>query len=212
MAAAQKTPESRPLATGLFPCRSCSGYHYIEDCIYTLTWTEWLEYQALHMPSQLAQISGLAGTPEHQIKAEWLVQRAQDLDELAEVSRPNFLANTRLKADLMTKSSTDMYWDDEMWKKKLGLHTSYQMRKRQLLAGARGESSASTGHEAWHGGRNVLPLMKRLEASEASSSADPGHAANDVDDSSEDELSLSRLRAEFGPRLPRTSKATLLKS
>ncbi|KAF7188946.1 hypothetical protein HII31_09869 [Pseudocercospora fuligena] len=210
MAAAQRTSGSEPLATGLFPCRSCSGYHYIDDCIYTLTWTEWLEYQALHMPSQLEQISGLAGTPEHQLKAEWLVQRAQDLDELAEVSRPNYLANTRLKADLMTKSCTDMYWDDEMWKKKLGPHTSYQTRKKQLLAGASGESSASVRRESWHQGKDILPLMKRLEAAEASSSANQSHAASNDDDSSEDELSLSRLRAEFGPRLPRTSRATLL--
>lgn len=110
------TPNSQNTLSQLLPCASCNSYHYITQCIYTLPWTEWLAYHTKHMSSQPyplpREVHSIDNIPVHNL---W--ERARELDERATTYRPNFLANTRLKADLMTRSSVAMYWDDERWER-----------------------------------------------------------------------------------------------
>ena len=102
----------------LKPCKNCNGYHYTSQCIYTLTWTEWLDYHLTYMPSQSYGHSP-EGLGEDTSDMQMLYYRAEELDDVADSSQINYLSDTRLKADLMTMSSVQMYLDDEKWQKRL---------------------------------------------------------------------------------------------
>lgn len=164
----------------LFPCKSCHSYHYIAECIYLLSWTEWLDYHSCRMPSQALPWDPSALVDKGQDPTLLLWERAQQLDENPRQHRPNFLANTRLKADLMTQSSRDMYWEEEKAKRKKS---------------AKGPS-VSRGAE-----RSTLAWQSGLESEDKD-------GPDDDDEDEDDELALEDIRAEFGRHLPRTSWAT----
>ncbi|KAK4635192.1 hypothetical protein CLAFUW4_00381 [Fulvia fulva] len=102
----------------LEPCQSCNGFHYIAQCVYTLTWSEWLDYHLTYMPSQSYGHSP-EGLGEDTSDMQLLYYRAESLDDMAGSCEINYLSDTRLKADLMSKSSVEMFLDDEQWEKRL---------------------------------------------------------------------------------------------
>lgn len=110
----------------LYPCKACHGYHYSKTCIYLLSWTAWLEYHGTYMPSHPFPESEEFNLGD----LDSLKQRAKNLDESPNVRTPNYISNTRLKADLMTPSSRNMYWEDERWEK-----TRSQRERREMHFG-----------------------------------------------------------------------------
>ena len=105
----------------LYPCSSCHGYHYTSSCIYLRTWTEWLDYHCAHMPSQpfpytgsLRNLFGCEAAPGDD-EITILREKASDLDATKSLNRPNYISNTRIKADMMTRSGREMWYEDEEW-------------------------------------------------------------------------------------------------
>lgn len=105
----------------LHPCKSCKGYHYVTQCIYTLSWTEWLDYHLTYMPSQPYGHSPEGLLLEDTADLQTLYYRAEELDKTSEGCEVdiNYLSETRLKADLMTKSGVEIFLDDEKWQRRL---------------------------------------------------------------------------------------------
>ena len=119
-------------AVELMACTSCGGYHYLNRCIYSLSWFDWLEYHAKYMSSQPYNIPfGIVAIDDIE-DLEKLQQRARILDETV-YHRPNYLSNTKLKEDLMTTSNIGAFWDEEEWRLKLQHGSRYQTRKQKLL-------------------------------------------------------------------------------
>ena len=130
----------------LFACKSCGAYHYLNSCIYNLSWCDWLEYHNTYMPSQPYNLPpGVIALEE----LEELRDRARLLDETV-AHRPNYLSNTRLKKDLMTQSGIGAFWDDEEWRLKLQPGSAYRARKQQLLRVRRLDDRSSEASD-WNG-------------------------------------------------------------
>lgn len=109
----------------LHACTSCQSYHYIQKCIYTLTWKGWLEYHQEHMPSE--------PVPDHvRVKGGELInlrERIHELDDPASDYRHIEVHNTRLKPDLMPESSKNMLLAEQ--KKLADAETTDRRRRRQ---------------------------------------------------------------------------------
>ncbi|EME41896.1 hypothetical protein DOTSEDRAFT_27004 [Dothistroma septosporum NZE10] len=143
-------PAPQKLASGLYPCEACGGYHYVPRCIYILPWSEWLAYLYEYMPSQLDQLAGIANISPSQLDKESLVERVQWLDRLSETHRPNYVGKSRMKADIMTGSTIDAYWLESVWQSKLKAGSAYHTRKKRLQSHAAGNpyGTSTDGYES----------------------------------------------------------------
>lgn len=149
----------------LHPCSSCHGYHYTSSCIYLRSWTEWLDYHCAHMPSQPFPYTGSLrdffeneATPGDD-EMTVLREKASNLDATEGLNRPNYISNTRIKADLMTRSGREMWYEDEEWEMRLNRKKGKQPAPIRL-----GSSRNDNDNDRWEGADDEEDELASLRA------------------------------------------------
>lgn len=168
----------------LHACYACKSYHYISECVYTISWSEYIDYHARYLSSLPMSRYDALSYPTRDLSPEDVRERAEWLDGLPN-NRANYLPLTRLKSDIMTTSAKNAYWDENEWCFDLQPGSKYQIAKDHMLRAWRNAGQESSAATSW--------------------------SAGDTDSrtgSAWDERALADVRTAFGRHLPATSLAS----